>query len=139
MIRATPELKRVAQRLLGYESPAIAPTSYAERAGFRVCKKLGQSLSALIGFGGFVALLQRALTVSQAEAPELSALQLGVDGSLEMAGSFEQWLEKGHIAKSETVLIAQLLGLVVAFIGKSLVLSLLLEGWPNASFEDWKS
>ena len=139
MVRATADLIRVAQQLLDHESSAAAPASYADSAGFRVCKKLRRSLIVLVGRGGFLALLQRALTLAQAEAPDLSALQLAADGSLEIAGAFDEWLARGRIANSEPILIAQLVGLLVTFIGKTLVLSLLLEEWPNASFEDWKS
>jgi hypothetical protein len=139
MIRATLELKRVAQRLLVYESARGKLISGEATALFRVCEKLGRLLSELVGVGGFRALLERALTLAKAEAPELTSVNVAADSSLEGLGELELSLSKSQIAKVEAALIAQLLGLLVTFIGKTLLLRLLLDAWPYASFEDWKS
>jgi hypothetical protein len=140
MTRVTPELRRVAQRLLVLESGGRGRlASRGETAASHVCEKLRVVLSALVGAGGFRALLERALTLAKAEAPELAAVQVGADGSLQGLNKFELRFAKSQIAKGEAILIAQLLELLVTFIGKGLLVSQLRDAWPKVSFEDWKS
>jgi hypothetical protein len=140
MTHVGPELRRVAQRLLLHESVGGGKSaSRQETAAFRVCEKLRLGLSVVVGAGGFRALLDRALSLAKAEAPELAAVQVGADGSLAGLGKVELRSTQNQIAKGESILIAHLLALLVAFIGKALLLSLLLDAWPKASFEDWKS
>lgn len=98
---------------------------------FVVCEKLRPELSTFLGRVGFGALLSRALALASADAPWLRALHVDVDGSLKgrnepgaQAGANEQ-LEGG------TILLAQLLGLLVTFIGEELTLRLLREVWPK--------
>ena len=52
-------------------------------------------------------------------------MQIKPDGSLEGLDSGDQDAEAG------VILIAQLLELLVTFIGEGLVLSLVLDSWPN--------
>lgn len=91
----------------------------------RVSEKLRRPFSMLAGSGGFRSLLARSLTLAKAQAPALSAVQVKPDGSLEGLGSGDQNAESG------VILIAQLLELLVTFIGEGLVLSLVLDSWPN--------
>ena len=91
----------------------------------RVSEKLRRPLSTLAGSSGFRSLLARSLTLAKAQAPALSAVQVNPDGSLEGLGSGDQDAESG------VILIAQLLELLVTFIGEGLVLSLVLDSWPN--------
>ena len=95
-------------------------------AGLRVSEKLRRPLSTLVGSSGFRSLLARALTLAKAQAPGLSAVQIKPDGSLEGLSDVGK---QGHAAAG--MLIAQLLGLLVTFIGESLMLSLLLDAWPD--------
>ena len=90
-----------------------------------VSEKLRRPLSTLAGSSGFRSLLARSLTLAKAQAPALSAVKVKPDGSLEGLGSEDQDAEAG------VILIAQLLGLLVTFIGEGLVLSLVLDAWPN--------
>ena len=95
----------------------------------RVCassRKLRRLLSTLVGSSGFRSLLARALTLAKAQDPRLSVAQIKPDGSLEGLSD----LGKQDQA-TEVILIAQLFGLLVTFIGESLTLSLLLDAWPD--------
>ncbi len=91
-----------------------------------VSEKLRRSLSTLAGSSGFRSLLARSLTLARAQVPALSAVQVQPDGSL--AGFGELGSEDQDAA---IILIAQLLGLLVTFIGEGLVLSLVLDAWPD--------
>lgn len=90
-----------------------------------VSEKLRRPLSTLAGSSGFRSLLARAVTLAKAQDPRLSAVQVNPDGSLEGLGSQDQDAQAG------VMLIAQLLELLVTFIGEGLVLNLVLDSWPN--------
>jgi hypothetical protein len=130
MSRTTPSPKilELAQGLLAYEAARDNPSGTNMPAGFRVAEKLRRPLSTLAGSSGFRSLLARALTLAKARVPGLSAVQVKPDGSLEgLSGLGNQ----DQAAEAGVILIAQLLGLLVTFIGESLMLSLVLDAWPD--------
>jgi len=128
-----PESRHLAQRLLTYEAVARENSEPGESAAFRVCERLRRPLITLAGVAGFRSLLSRALTLARAEAPSLSAVQVAADGSLkgldELADDTEQDRDGGAI------LIAQLIGLLLTFIGEGLTLRLVQDVWPEAAFD----
>ena len=88
-----------------------------------VCDKLRRQLATLAGAAGFRSLLERALTLSKQECQVLDAWAVEPDGSLRgLDDETAQW---------GAVLIAQLIGLMITFIGESLTLHLLQNAWPN--------
>ena len=107
--------------------PAGANASTA----FRVCEKLRGPLGKIMGVGGFHSLLARAVRLSGAEAPWLRAVQIAADGSLEDLNRLEAEQDGRAGAAGEAVLVAELLGLLVTFIGSDLTLRLLHEIWPK--------
>ena len=121
------KMRDLAQRLLAYEA---ALTSSEENTSevFRVSEKLRRSLSTLAGAAGFRTLLARALALTKAHAPCLTAVQVKPDGSLEGLSNLD---DGGEVAEAGALLIAQLLGLLVVFIGENLVLRLVLDVWPD--------
>ena len=129
-----PESRHLAQRLLAYEAVAGENSEPAESAAFRVFAKLRLALITLAGLAGFRSLLSRALTLARADAPDLSAVEVAADGSLkgldELASQAEEEAQEGGV-----VLITQLIGLLLTFIGNDLTLRLVQDVWPEASFE----
>ena len=102
-------------------------------AVLRVSEMLRRPLSTLAGSSGFRSLLTRALTLAKAQVPGLSAVQVKADGSLEGCDLDNQ----DEAAEAGVILIAHLLGLLVTFIGESLMLSLVLDAWPDfPAFDD---
>ena len=89
----------------------------------RVCDKLRRPLTTLAGAAGFRSLLARALTLAKQESPVIAAWEVNSDGSLQGLN--------GEAAQSGAVLIAQLIGLMITFIGESLTLRLLHDVWPD--------
>jgi hypothetical protein len=89
-----------------------------------------------MGQGGFRALLARSLAVATPEVPWLAALQVNADGALEGWDKVEAQVEPGELTESGVLLVAQLLGLLVAFIGENLTLRLVRDVWPKLSLED---
>lgn len=118
---------------------AIARNEAAISAA-EICDKLRPKLSTLMGATGFRALLRRALVLASLEAPSLRSLIVDTEGALVRAdGATGQLADSNDIAGG-VVLIAQLLSLLVAFIGEGLTMQLLVEIWPrfladNSKFE----
>ena len=130
-----PESRYLAQRLLTYEAVAGENSEPTESAAFRVCSKLRRPLIALAGVAGFRSLLSRALTLARAEAPSLSAVQVAADGSLEGLDDLEPQIGTDRAGNAGAILIAQLIGLLLTFIGKGLTLRLVQDVWPEAAFD----
>jgi len=130
-----PESRYLAQRLLTYEAVAGKNSETTESAAFRVCAKLRRPLITLAGVAGFRSLLSRALTLARAEAPSLSAVQIAADGSLQGLDEMEPQIGKDQAREGGAILIAQLIGLLLTFIGEGLTLSMVQTVWPEAAFD----
>jgi hypothetical protein len=125
----------LAQRLLTYEAVAGKNSEATESAAFRVCAKLRLPLTTLAGVAGFRSLLSRALTLAMAEAPDLSAVHVAADGSLQGLDELGPQTHTEQARDGGAILIAQLLGLLLTFIGKSLTLRMVQNVWPEADFD----
>jgi len=90
----------------------------------------------LMGNGGFRALLSRSLAVANAEVHWLRALHIKADGSLEGLEALHAQLDPDDFLEGRVVLLAQVLGLLVAFIGEKLTLRLVREVWPKVPLND---
>jgi hypothetical protein len=130
-----PQTRDLALRLLAYENSAVKTSEPTELAAFRVCETLRQPLCALAGVAGFRSLLSRALTLARAEAPSLSAVQVAADGSLKGLDELEPQTDKERARDGGAILIAQLIGLLLTFIGDGLTLRLVQDVWPEAAFD----
>ena len=131
MRSVNPALRDLAQRLLALEASSGRAGPSAGSSAFFVCEKLRQSFSILAGVAGFRSLLSRALTLASDEVRWLKAVHVNADGSLE--GLDDAQLTDAEIAEGEAVLVAQLIGLLVTFIGATLTLQLLQQAWPGES------
>jgi hypothetical protein len=117
----TPTTRELAQRLLAYEAVEAGTSVADSQAVCRVCDKLRRPLTTLAGAAGFRSLLARALTLAKQESPFLGAWEVKSDGSLQGPN--------GEGVQSGAVLISQLIGLMITFIGESLTLRLLHDVW----------
>ena len=129
-------MRDFAERLIAYETRGNKSSGTKTPAAFPVCEKLRPHLATLMGNTGFRALLSRALALANAEVPSLRAVQVKADGSLEGLDELEVQADPEELAKGSVVLVAQLLGLLVAFIGENLTLRLVREVWPKLSLND---
>jgi hypothetical protein len=127
----SPETQDLARRLLAHEVAAGNTSERTESAAFRVCEKLRPPISALAGVAGYRSLLSRALTLARAEAPSLGTVHVTADGSLEVLGELEPQVDKDQPGEDGVLLIAQLLGLFVDFIGAALTLRLVQDVSPH--------
>ncbi|GAC1510741.1 MAG: hypothetical protein NVS1B11_17920 [Terriglobales bacterium] len=127
-----PPLKTLdlARRILAFEDIAGKASKSREPAAVLVYQKLRAQLCALTGVAGYQAILSRALTLAKAEAPSLKAAQVKEDGYVEGLSDTDPQIDK-HAREGEAILLAQLLGLLLIFIGESLTLRLVREVAPH--------
>ena len=136
MSKASQQLRRFAQRLIAYETPLRSKSSDGAREPtFQVIDELRPQLVNLMGMGGFRGLLSRAIALSSGEVRWLRAVHVKANGALEGFQEHAQ-LAPGQFAEGKVVLLAQLLGMLVALIGVRLTLRLVLDTWPKLSLGD---
>jgi len=130
-----PQTRELAQRLVAYESGAGKTSEPAEFAAFHVCETLRQPLITLAGVAGYRSLLSRALALARAEAPSLSAVQVAADGSLQGLDELEPQIDADQAREAGVILIAQLIGLLLFFMGEGATLRLVIsEVLPHLKF-----
>src|ERR1039457_1389216 len=136
MSRATPKMRDFAERLIAYETSGNKSSETETSGPFLVGEKLRPQLAALMGNVGFRALISRALALSNAEIPWLRAVHVKADGSFEALDELGAQVDPDKIFEGRVVLLAQLLGLLVTFIGELLTLRLVREVWPQLSLNE---
>ncbi len=93
-----------------------------------VCEKLSVVLEAFAGKEGFRSLLSRAVTLAKAQDKSLAPVIVGEDGLL--TGLDRICGESDEAAGP--ILVAQLLDLLIIFIGEPLTAQLVRSAWPDA-------
>jgi hypothetical protein len=136
MSRATPQMRKLAARLIATEGRGHQRLEIDPPLAFNVCEKLRPHLATLMGEAGFRAVLSRALAVATEEVPSLVAVQLDADGSIERWQGSEAPMNAKEMAQGGVLVVAQLLGLLVAFIGDNLTMRLVREVWPKVAVEE---
>lgn len=131
----TQKARDLAQRLLAYETDSGNASGVDVPAVLQVSEKLRRPLSTLAGVAGFRALLARALTLAKTQTPSLKSARVMPDGSLDgLTG-----LRREEASQAGILLIAQLLELLTTFIGETLMLRTVQDGWPDLAFNDSNS
>jgi hypothetical protein len=132
--RNSPKLKQFAERLLAHETASGKSAGGDGEAAFRICEKLRVSLGRLMGVAGYRSLFSRAVALAGADVPWLRGLHIQGDGTFESLAERKSKLNDQQIAVGEVALVAELLGLMVTFIGPTLTLQLMHDVWPEADF-----
>jgi hypothetical protein len=133
MSRAAPKMRDFAERLIAYEARANKSSKTKTPAACLVIDRLRPQLATLMGNIGFRALLSRTLALANAEFPWLRAVHVKAEGSLEGFEELGAQVPPDEIVEGCVVLLAQMLGLLVAFIGEDLTLRLVRDVWPKLS------
>lgn len=136
MSRATPRTRELAGRLIACETPGKKSLETKTPAAFRVCEKLRPYLATLMGRTGYHALLSRALAVTNAEDAWLRTVHVNADGSLGEPEKPEVPVNAEERTEGSIVLVSQLLGLLVAFIGENMTARMVREVWPKLPLAD---
>ncbi len=129
------QARALAQRLLANQDAAGATSGPAAFAAYRACETLRQPVSALAGVAGFRSLLSRALALAREEAPSLGAVQVAPDGSLSGLDQLEPPIDQEQAQEAGVILVAQLIGLLLFFIGEGMTLRLVIsQALPHLGF-----
>jgi hypothetical protein len=115
----------LARTLVASETDASTANLQTEPATMRVYERLRRQLGAPVGADGFQALASRALALAKSESPRLNAVKVTENGGLLGLGDFESTSETDEDREVGIILIAQLLGLFLTFLGEATTLRLI--------------
>jgi len=117
----------LARSLFSSEADANATALQTKPASVRVYEKLRRQLGAPVGVDGFQALASRALVLAKSQSPKLSAVQVTASGEMHGLGEVESQdgTSEGEDNEAGVILIAQLLGLFLTFLGETTTLRLI--------------
>ena len=99
--------------------------------GISACVKLRTQLSTLMGNAGFNALLVRAIALTKKDLAGMIDLEVRPDGTLRELDPVELKANLPELSRASVAVLAELLGLLVAFIGEPLVVGIVQEIWPK--------
>ena len=129
-------MRNFALRLISYEAKEHKSAGSKSPAVFQSCERLHLYLAIFMGVAGSRSLFSRALGLGTAEVPWLRAVRMKEDGSLEGLDDLQAKLDRNALHEGGVVLLAQLLGLLVAFIGGNQTVRLVREVWPKVLLND---
>jgi hypothetical protein len=115
----------LARSLVAGEANASTSSLQTQPATVRVYERLRRQLGAPVGVDGFHALASRALALAKSESPRLGAVQVTANGSLRGLGEVESQTDADEDGEAGVLLIAQLLGLFLTFLGEATTLRLI--------------
>jgi hypothetical protein len=115
----------LARSLVASEADASTTSLQTEPATVRVYERLRRQLSSPVGIDGFQALASRALALAKSQSQRLSAVQVTANGGLRGLGEIESETDANEDGEAGIILIAQLLGLFLTFLGEATTLRLI--------------
>ena len=121
------ETRDLARSLVAREAGASTTSLHTEPATVRVYDRLRRQFSAPVGADAFQVLASRALALARSESRRLSVVQITANGSLSGLGEIESQTDRDVDGEVGVMLIAQLLGLFVTFLGEATTLRLIEE------------
>jgi hypothetical protein len=117
--------RELARSLVACEDDANTTSLQTEPATVRVYERLRRQLGAPVGADGFQALASRALALAKSESPHLSVVQVTANGDLRGLGEAESQTDTDEGGEAGVILIAQLLGLFLTFLGEATTMRLI--------------
>jgi hypothetical protein len=115
----------LARSLVASEADTSTTSLQTEPATVRVYERLRRQLGAPVGADGFQALASRGLALAKSQSPRLSAVQVTANGGLHGLGKVEPQTDADEDGEAGIILIAQLLGLFLTFLGEATTLRLI--------------
>jgi hypothetical protein len=109
----------LARSLVASEADASTTSLQTAPATVRAYERLRRQLGAPVGVDGFHALASRALALAKSESPRLSTVQVSANGGLRGLGEVEAQTDADEDGEAGIILIAQLLGLFLTFLGEA--------------------
>jgi hypothetical protein len=115
----------LARSLVAREADTSTTCLHTEPATVRVYDRLRRQFSRPVGVDAFQVLASRALALAKSESRRLSAVQITANGGLRGLGEVESQTDTDEDGEVGIILIAQLLGLFVSFLGEATTLRLI--------------
>lgn len=137
-VAALASMREIIQQLISAEAQTKGGAGSPGRIAFRVCDKLRKSLATLMGVAGFQSLLSRAVSLAKKDVPWVAGLQINPDGSFRFTPELEAQFDTDEAIAGGSAVIAQVLGLLITFIGEALTLRLVQQTWPNTALKNMK-
>ena len=135
----SPAIKHLTSQLLTGESVRLDSANDEIDRAVRACEKLRVPLTKLGGSAGFSMLLSRAVALASQQDSSLASLRVETDGSLSGVDAVRRASNGTHpdhpAHHGGEIVLAELLGLLVSFLGESLTLTLIRGAWPDARLE----
>jgi hypothetical protein len=124
--------ERLFQRLLAREAGTDADARTIAAAARRLCERVAQQVSPLIGDAGVAAICARSLHLTQQQFPSVAPLRSSEDDTpfTRVQASLER--QEAVVATKAAVTVLTTAGeLLASFIGETLTTRLLREAWPD--------
>jgi hypothetical protein len=115
----------LARCLVACEADTSTTALQTEPAAVRVYEKLRRQLGTPVGVDGFQVLASRALALAKSESPRLNTVQFTPTGGLRGLGEVESQTDTDEDGEVGIILIAQLLGQFLTFLGEATTLRLI--------------
>jgi hypothetical protein len=115
----------LARSLVVCEADSSTTSLQAEPASVRVYEKLRRQLGTAVGVDGFQTLASRALALAKSESCRLDSVQVTANGCLRGLGQVDSQTAPDEDGEAGIILIAQLLGLFLTFLGEATTLRLI--------------
>ena len=121
----TEKTRDLARGLVVSEAQAFTTSLHTEPATLRVYEKLRRKLGAAVGTDGFQTLASRALALARSQSSRLNAVQVTANGCLNGFSRVDSQADGDEDGEAGIILIAQLLGLFLTFLGEATTLRLI--------------
>jgi hypothetical protein len=118
-------MRDLARSLVAQETDPNTSSLHTEPATVRVYERLRRQLGEPVGVDGFQALASRALALAKAESPRLIGVQVTASGGLHGLDEMESQTDADENGEAGLLLIAQLLGMFLTFLGEATTLRLI--------------
>jgi hypothetical protein len=123
---APPQKTRdLARSLVASEAETASTHLRTGPASVMVYERLRRQFGASLGIDGFQTLASRALALAKSESPQLIAVQVTANGGLRGLVEVESQTDPDEEGEVGIILIAQLLGLFLTFLGEATTLRLI--------------
>jgi hypothetical protein len=117
--------RELARSLVACETDSDSASRQTEPASVRVYEKLRRQLGTSVGADGFQAIASRALALARSESPRFDSVRVAENGSLRGLDEAESQTCTDEDGGVGIILIAQILGLFLIFLGEVTTLNLI--------------
>jgi hypothetical protein len=131
-----PDARERARLLLLHEAAGARDAAGLAAAAERVCLRLRDELSGLIGAGGVNALAGRALRLAQQRHPRLNGVRPGAEECFHGLAAALGGTDAAEAEAAGATVIETFLGLMVSLVGEDLGLRPVRKLWPEVASGD---